>query len=147
MRYTEVSDYHKDLWIHWLLRPVVLVQKDTIYADLLSLVDKVHEEPRTLESLHFCFPVETIPLNTHITSVLQHSSFAASGWTGITLRGRSQTSYGSASVFIIFGRAICEMFVKMMQSSMVNLLLWKKRKRIKGKKIVSACWHMFYQWH
>lgn len=114
MRHTEVSDSHKDLWIQWLLGPVVLVQKDTIYAELLSLADKVHEESRTLESLLFCFPVETIPLGTPIMSVLQHSSFVASGWMAVAIRGGSQTSYGSASVFIIFRKAICGMYVKMM---------------------------------
>lgn len=81
---------------------MVLVQQEAIYADHLQpLVDKVHEEIKILESIQFCFPVETIPLGTHLTSVLQHSSSPACGWMGATLRGRSQTSYGSASVFIM----------------------------------------------
>lgn len=42
---------------------MVLVQQEAIYADHLQpLVDKVHEEIRILESIQFCFPVETIPL-------------------------------------------------------------------------------------
>lgn len=99
----------------WGIWSVVFVQKETIYADLLQLlVGKVHEEMRTLESLQFCFPVEKAPLGTHTTSLLQHSSFVAGGWMGVTLRGQSQTNHGSASVFIIFGRDMCALYVKMM---------------------------------
>lgn len=79
-----------------------------------SLVDKAHEELRNLESLQFCFPVETTTLGTFNTSLLQHSSFVASGRMGVTIRGESQINHESASVFIIFGRDMCAVYVKMM---------------------------------
>lgn len=99
----------------WAMWRVVFIQKETIYDDFLqSLADKVHEELRTLESLQFCFSLETTPLGTLNASLLQHSSFVASGRMGVTIRGQSQTNHDSASVFIIFGRDICALYVKMM---------------------------------